>query len=82
MKRGNGTLFIKGQNLKEVLLLNFFLFNLDLKEENTNLTPNQILNIPKLKAKHKRLFRKLKVLKEKNLISEYSGINYKNHSNS
>ena len=49
-------------------------FNLDTtKQENESLTPNQILSIPKLKAKHKRLFRKLKVLKEKNLISQYSG---------
>ena len=48
-------------------------FNLDSKEESTTLTPGQILNIPKLKSKHKRLFKKLKSLKEKKVISEYSG---------
>jgi hypothetical protein len=35
--------------------------------------PNKTLNIPKLKSKHKRLFRKLVKLNENNFINSYSG---------
>ncbi|CAF0861478.1 unnamed protein product [Brachionus calyciflorus] len=37
-------------------------------------SPNELLNIPKLKAKHKRLFFKLLNLKEKNQINTFSDI--------
>ena len=41
---------------------------------NCSYIPNDILNIPKLKAKHKRLFKKLVSLKAKNQINEFKGI--------
>ena len=44
--------------------------NLDIKRDQS---PNDLLNIPKLKAKHKRLFRKLAALKTKNQLNEYKG---------
>jgi hypothetical protein len=51
--------------------LNFFFKTLDIKSDQS---PNDILNIPKLKAKHKRLFKKLVSLKAKNQINEFKGI--------
>ena len=47
-----------------------------LNENNTNeqgKAPNELLNIPKLKSKHKRLFKKLKALKDKTLVKDFSG---------
>ncbi len=64
-------LFYSSVECTFILILTFL--NLDSKEESTTLTPGQILNIPKLKSKHKRLFKKLKSLKENNSIREYSG---------
>ena len=57
--------------MRNNLILSFFLKTLDIK---TDQSPNDILNIPKLKAKHKRLFKKLVSLKAKNQINEFKGI--------
>ena len=37
-------------------------------------TPNELLNVKRLKAKHRRLFKKLKGLNDKSLLNEFTGI--------
>ena len=60
------------QLVSSTLEVNLFWFDCFYQVESSK-TPNELLNVKRLKAKHRRLFKKLKGLKEKNLLTTYAG---------